>query len=150
MPQPLGNGFKIRCFVDADHSGESFTRRPRNGFILKLNNSPIYCYQKKHSTIETSTLGSEFMAMKQAVEYLHGLCYKICMFGIPVDEPVVIYGDNQSVQVIASSLESTLKKKSQSIYFCFVREGCATDEWRTPYIYTLLNVSDLMKKTLSG
>ena len=72
------------------------------------------------------------------------------MFGIPVDEPAFIYGDNQSVLINASSPESTLKKKSQSVAYHFVREGCASDEWRKAYIHTLLNVSDLMTKALSG
>ena len=53
------------------------------------------------------------MAMNQAAEYLLGLHYKLCMFGIPVDEPVFIYGDNQSVLVNASAPESTLKKTSK-------------------------------------
>ena len=34
MPNPLGHGFKIRCFVDADNAGESLTRRLRTGFIV--------------------------------------------------------------------------------------------------------------------
>ena len=42
MPKPLGKGFKIRCFVDADHAGETLTRRSRTGFIVLLNNAPIY------------------------------------------------------------------------------------------------------------
>ena len=101
MPQTLGNGFKIRCFVDSDHNGESLTRRSRTGFIVMPNNAPIYLYSKKQSTIETSTFGSEFMEVKQAAEYLRGLHYKLRMFDIPVDEPVFIYGDNQSVLVNA-------------------------------------------------
>ena len=63
MSQLLGNGFKIRFFVDADHAGESLTCRSRTGFIVMLNNSPIYWYSKKQSTIETSTFGNKFMAM---------------------------------------------------------------------------------------
>ena len=136
MPQTLGNGFKIRCFVDSDHNGESLTRRSRTGFIVMPNNAPIYLYSKKQSTIETSTFGSEFMEVKQAAEYLRGLHYKLRMFGIPVDEPVFIYGDNQSVPVNALAMESTIKKKSQSIAFHFICEGCATDEWRITYIHT--------------
>ena len=62
------------------------------------------------------------------MEYLFGLCYKLQMFGNPVDEPVFIYGDNQSVLVNASSLESTLKKISQIIAFHFIRVVGATDE----------------------
>jgi hypothetical protein len=102
------------------------------------------------TSIETSTFGSEFMAMKQATEYLRGLRYKLRMFGIPVDEPAFVYGDNQSVLVNSSMPASTLKKKSQSIAFHFVREGCAADEWRTTYVNTSLNVADLMTKPLAG
>ena len=90
------------------------------------------------------------MAMKQAAEYLLGLCYNLRMFGIPVDDPVFIYGDNQSVIVNASAPESTLKKKSQSITFYFIRECCATYEWCMTYIHTSLNVSDLMKNRSQG
>ena len=31
MPKPLGKAFTIRCFVDADHAGESLTHRSRTG-----------------------------------------------------------------------------------------------------------------------
>ena len=90
------------------------------------------------------------MAMKQAVEYLCGLRYKLRMFGIPVDEPVFIYGDNYSVLVNALAPESMLRKKSQSIALRFIREGCATDKWRTTYMHTSLNVSNLMTEQISG
>ena len=96
------------------------------------------------ASIETSTFGSEFMAMKQATGYLRGLMYKLMMFGIPVDEPTCVYGDNQSVLVNLSIPASTLKKNSQSIAFHFVREGCTADEWRTTYINTNSNVADLL------
>ena len=90
------------------------------------------------------------MAMKQATEYLRGLRYKLHMFGIPVDKSAFIYGDNQSVLINVSAQESTLNKKSQSVAYHFVHEGCAADEWRTTYLHTLLNISDLMTKPLSG
>ena len=97
MPKPLGKGFTIRCFVDADHAEETLTRRPRTGYIVLLNSAPIYWCSKKNASVETSTFGSEFMAMKQATEYLRGLRYTLQMFGIPVNEPALVYGDNQSV-----------------------------------------------------
>ena len=40
MPKPRGKGFIIRCFVDADHAGDSVTRKSRTGFIVYLNNAP--------------------------------------------------------------------------------------------------------------
>ena len=97
MPKPLGHGFKICCFVDADHAGESLTRRSRTGFIVMLNNAPIYWHSKKQTSVQMSTFGSEMMAMKQSEDYIRGFRYKLRMFGIPVEEVSYMYGDNQSV-----------------------------------------------------
>ena len=86
----------ISC-VDSDHAGDSVTQRSRTGFIIKLNSAPIYWMSKKQSGVETSSFGSEFIAMKQCCEYIRGLRYKLRMLGIPVDDPTFIFGDNKSV-----------------------------------------------------
>ena len=149
-PKPRGIGFTLRAYVDSDHAGDFITRRSRTGFIIFLNNSPIYWSSKKQGGIETSSFGSEFMAMKQCCEYLRGLRYKLRMMGIPVDEHSFVFGDNKSVLVNSSQPDSVLKKKSNSIAYNFVREGCAADEWRVTYINTLLNLADLLTKPLGG
>ena len=110
----------------------------------------MHCFLKKQTSVENSLFGSEMMAMKQTVEYLRGLRYKIRVSGIPVDGPVFIYGDNQSVLANTTRPESTIKKKSQSIAYHFLRKGCAADILRTSYIHTSENVADLMTKPLSG
>ena len=46
-----------------------------------------------------STFGSEMIEMKQEADYIRGFRYKLRMFGIPVEEPSYMYGDNQSVLV---------------------------------------------------
>jgi hypothetical protein len=51
------------------------------------------------------------------------------MMGITVDEPVFVFGDNQSILANTTALSSTLKKKSNAIAYHFVREGRARDEW---------------------
>ena len=58
MTDPLGKEVVIRCFVDADHSGEELTRRSSSGFIIFLQMVPIYYCFKRQNTVETSTFGS--------------------------------------------------------------------------------------------
>ena len=70
------------------------------------------------------------------------------MLGIPCDEPSLVYGDNQSVLANTTIPDSTLKKKSQSIVYHFVREVSARDEWRTTYVNTHENEADLLTKPL--
>lgn len=150
MPEPRGNGFIMRAFVDADHAGDSMTRKSRSGFLIYLNNAPIYWMSKKQTGIETSSFGSEFTAMKHCCEYIRGLRYRLRMMGIPVMGPTYIYGDNQSVLYNTTLPDSVLKKKSQSIAYHFVREGSARDEWRTAYVNTHENPADILTKPLSG
>ena len=68
--------------------------------------------------------------------------------GIPVEDPMCIYGDNQSVLANTTIPDSTLKKKSKSIAYHFVREGVERDEWRTSYVNTHDNKADLLTNQL--
>ena len=86
--------------------------------------------------------------MNQSADYIRGFQYKLRIFGIPVEEPAYIYGDNQSVLAGSTRPDSNLKKKAQSIAFHFIREGCAANEWLTTYINTSENISDLMTNPL--
>ena len=103
---------------------------------------------KKQGSCETSTFGSEFVAMKQCCEYLRGLRYKLRMMGIPVEGPTYIFGDNQSVLYNTSIPESTLQKKAQSICYHFVREGVAKNEWLTGYVNAKENPVGILTKPL--
>ena len=150
MPEPLGLEPVIRVYVDSDHAGDSITRRSRTGFIVFLNNAPIYWESKKQGSIETSSFGSEFIAMKTCCEYVRGLRFKLRMLGIPCTLPTFIYGDNQSVLVNSSNPFSQLKKKSSSVAYHFVREGVAKREWMVSYINTHENLADLLTKPLPG
>ena len=148
MPEPRGQGFVINAKVDADHAADSVTRRSRTGFFVYLNCAPVYWLSKKQTSCESSSFGSEFVAMKQCCEYLRGLRYKLRMMGIPCEGPAYIHGDNQSVLASCGIPDSVLKKKSQSIAYHFVREGAARDEWRTSYVNTHDNEADLLTKLL--
>ena len=63
-------------------------------------------------------------------------------------EPMLFYGDNQSILWNTSVPDSMLKKKTSSVAYHFVWEGVSNDEWRTAYIRTSENPSDLLTKSL--
>ena len=148
MPEPRGHGFIMRAKVDADHASDTVSRRSRTGLLIYLNCALAYWWSKKQTSVESSSFGSEFVAMKQCCEYIRGLRYKLRMMDIPVEGPTDIYGDNQSVLANTTIPDSTLKKKSQSIAYHYVPEGVARDEWRTSYVNTHDNEADLLTKQL--
>ncbi|GAX25842.1 hypothetical protein FisN_6Hu120 [Fistulifera solaris] len=147
-PEPLGMPVHITCFVDANHAGDTQTRRSQTGFIIYLNNAPIDWYSKKQNTCESSTFGSEFVAMRIAVERIRALRYKLRMFGIPIAGPAIILGDNESVVNSASKMEARLNKKHNAICFHAVREACAAGWIRVGWEPTATNIADLFTKML--
>jgi hypothetical protein len=68
MPKVRGKSVRISCFVDADHAGNVVTRRSHTGIIMFVNNALIAWFSKRQNTVETSTFGSEFVALRIATE----------------------------------------------------------------------------------
>ena len=127
-PKPLGKEVVLRMFVDSDHAGDKADRRSRTGFMIFMNMAMIKWHSKKQSTVEGAVFGAEFVAMKQGMEALRGLRYKLRMMGVPIDGPTFVYGDSMSVVHNTSRPKSLLKKKSNSICYHFVREAVAMGE----------------------
>ena len=57
-------GFAIVGKVDADHGSDTAAGRLRKVFIVRLDSEPVYWHSKNQNRIETSSFGSEFIAMK--------------------------------------------------------------------------------------
>ena len=149
ITDPLGLPFVMRKFMDADHAGETMTKRSRSGYIIFLNSAPIYWHPRKQISCETRTFGSEFVALKKSTEYTCVICYYLPIFFIPVSEPSLVYDDKKSVLCNTTAPYSTLKKNQNVISLHFVREGCARDDWRSKCINKNCNVVDLMTNLLA-
>ena len=85
------------CFVDAKHAAEKLTRRSQTGILIFCNRYPIIWFSKRQNSVESSTFGSEFTALKNAVELVTEIIYKLRMFGVPVDDPTDMFCDNEAV-----------------------------------------------------
>ena len=148
MPAPRGRAVSTTCFVDADHAGCRVTRRSHTGIILFVNRTPIMWYSKRQNTVETSTFGSEFVAMKTAIEQIEGLHYKLRMMGVPLEGPTNMFCDNKSVFKNATVPESTLKKKHCAIAYHRTREAIAAGIVRIAWESGDTNLADLLTKLM--
>lgn len=150
MPNPYGKPVQLTMFVDASHAANVVTRQSRTGVLIFVNSAPVLWYSKKQNSVETSSFGSEFMALKTAVELLEGLRYKLRMMGVPLEGYAFVFVDNQSVLANTSRPESTLKKKSNSIAYNYCRSVAAADIYRSGYVPTDQNWSDMLTKIHTG
>ena len=129
---------------------EQATCRSQTGILIFCNRAPIpiMWHSKRQNTVEASTFGSEFQAMKNAIELVESLRYKLRMFGVPVEGPTNIFCDNEAVYKNTSLPESTLKKKHHSIAYHKYCEAVAAETVRVAKEGTKTNLSDLFTKIL--
>ena len=83
-PEPLGNSISTHCFVDADLSGNLISRRIQIVVLIFCNRAPIIWHSKRQNSVETSTFGSEMMTLKNGVELVEALRYKLIILGAPI------------------------------------------------------------------
>jgi hypothetical protein len=149
MPQPRGKEVCMSCFVDADHAGCRETRGSHSGIIIFVNRAPILWFSKRQNTVETSTYGSELLAMRIAIETIEGLRYKLRMMGVSIPDECAVFCDNSAV-VTNSKPESTLKKKHAAINFHRVREAIAAGTIKVAKEDTRSNLADILTKLMPG
>ena len=86
--------------------------------------------------------------MKNAIELIEALRYKLRMFGVEIDGPTDIFCDNEAAVKNCSNPESTLKKKHHSIAYHRNREAVASETVRITKEGTETNLADLFTKVM--
>ena len=94
MPEAKGQPVVVSCFVDANHAGNMITRRSHTGILIYVQNAPIVWFLKRQNTVESSSFGSEFVALRAAKVMIVALQYKLRMFGVPIAGPANVFCDN--------------------------------------------------------
>jgi hypothetical protein len=69
---------------------------------------------KKQGSVDSSTFGSNFVALKMAMEVNRGLRYKLWM-GVLINGQTFVFCNNHSIIANATRPESLLKNKSNAI-----------------------------------
>ena len=145
--EALGNPVRVRAYVDANHAGNMANRRSHTGILIYVNNAPITWYSKRQNTVESSSFGSEYIALRICTEMIEALRYKLRTFGIPIDGPADVFCDNQSVVTNSSVPASVLNKRHNAICYHSVREVQAAGIIRIGWIDGKFNLADLFTKT---
>ena len=148
MPKPRGKPVQISIFCDAAHATCHKTRRSTTGIVMFLNGAPISWYSKRQNTIESSVFGSEFVALKIAIEKNEALRYKLRMMGVPIEGPSNVFCDNKSVVTNTTIPQSMLQKKHNMVAYHKVRESVAMGAVRIAHEKGKSNLSDALTKFL--
>ena len=150
MPEPRGRAVTIHAFVDANHAGNVVTRRSHTGIMIFVQNAPIIWFSKRQATVESSTFGSELIALRICKELIVALRYKLREFGVPIQGPANVFCDNAGVVKNVSNPTSTLTKRHHALNYHVCREACAAGIMRVGKEDGATNVADLLTKQLDA
>ena len=114
---PFGKNVQVNAFVDASLSVEQTTHRSQILILVYCNKAPIIWSSRWNKKVEAITFDVKFVAMRTMIEMFLGLCYKLSMFGIPIDGTCNIYYDKKAVTKSSINPHVTLKKKHILITF---------------------------------
>ena len=112
----------ITIFVDLNHAHDLVTGISITGMICFVERTPIIYISERQSAAQTPTFGTEFVALKKAVEEAVTLRYCLRAMGVNVSKRTVIYGDNMSIMINSTKPGSPLKKKYLALSYHFCRE----------------------------
>ena len=88
--------------------------------------------------------------MRQAIDLIDALRYKLRMMGVELDDATKIFCDNESVVKSTTRPESTLKKKHNAINYHRAREAQAAGYIRIGWIDGKVNPADVFTKVIVG
>ena len=97
-----------------NHAGDTEMRQSQTGILLFCNSASIIWFRKGQNSVEESMFVSEIIAIKNTVEIIEALVYKLRMFGVLIVESTDVFCDNREVCVNTTRPESTLYKKHHS------------------------------------
>ena len=102
------------------------------------------------NSVEASTFVSEFTLMKNGVEIIEALRYKLSMFGVTIGGSTNIFCDNGEFCVNTTRPESKLSEKHHSIAYHRAQEAVAAVTVRVSKEHTSTNLDDLPNKMMSA
>lgn len=113
-------------FVDSDWGGDITDRnndKSTTGYIFKLDNCVISWASKKQQTVSISSTESKYNALRVAISEACWLKKLVNNFNVyELDEPIILYEDNQSAINIANNPENNKRLKHVHIKCKFIKE----------------------------
>jgi len=145
---PLGKPVCTWAQVDVNLMHDVVTGRSATGILEFLNQTPIDWMAKRQPQVETATYGSEFMAARQCTERLIDLRYTLRSFGVPLDGPAWMLGDNKSVVTSSTIPHSSLNKRWNALSYHRVREAVVAKILYMMHVSGKNNPADVFTKFL--
>ena len=148
MLPPKGKPVCTSSFVDTNLMHDAIAGRSASGVLEMLNQTPVDWFSKRQNQVETAVHGSEFMVAWIGCERLIDLRHTLRSFGVPLDGPSWMFGDNKSVVTSSAVPHSRLSKRWNALSHHRVREAIAGRWLRFEHVPGMENPADILTEPL--
>jgi len=140
---------EITGYSDSDWAANVDTRRSTTGYVFFLCGGPISWRSKVQPTVALSSTEAEYMALTSSAQEAMSLRMMADDFHIKVEEPVLVYEDNQGAIAMAQNPVMHKTAKHIAIKQHFIREKVLNGDVRLEYVSTDKMIADALTKSLS-
>jgi len=148
MPMPQGKLVLTTMYEEANLYHDYLTGRLVTGVLHLVNQTPINWYCKQQATVEMATYGSEFNAVRTAMEQIIDMQYTLCMLGVWILDSYM-FSDNQGVHMNSTVLHLQLNKCHNALAYHRVHKAIMVKIMKFYKIDGKKNPSDIVSKQCS-
>ena len=145
-------GFCIKpnAFCDSSYSDHEETRESRGGWILRMGDGPIMRGTKRFKGVKLSTDDAEFTSLRAPLKAILSLRHLLVEigFGDLVEEPTIIYEDNQAAVRMTENATSNRRSKHIDVIFMGIRDAIMNRIVTIKWVPTASMIADILTKPL--
>lgn len=139
---------KKNGYVDLVGTGNIADRKSVSGFVFTVYSSTVSWTTRKQPSVALSSAEAEYMALSVAVTEAIWLRRLLMDLSVKIDEPTVIYEDNQACIRVAEDDKMMKRLKHVDVRYHFVRDEIQKGVFRLVYVPTGNQIADMMTKGL--
>lgn len=136
-------------YVDADWAQNRVDRKSNSGYVFKYNGGCVSWCCRKQQCVSLSSTEAEYIALAEAVQEAVWLRKLMEDFDIKLQEPTIIFEDNQSCIKLVDSEKFSKRTKHVDTKYHFVRDLKNKNIIKLSYCPTDEMQADLLTKPLT-
>ena len=144
------NSVTLSGYCDADWAGDKEDRKSTTGYCMYVNGNLVSWNCKKQQTVALSSAESELMAATELVKELKWAKGLLIDMGFNVNQPMIMYCDNQAAIQIAAHDTHHDRVKHIAIRHFFIRDEIKSGAIKMEWVSTQQQMADIFTKTLGS
>lgn len=137
-------------YCDSDWASDVDKRRSCSGYVFGLSNGAVSWSSKRQDTVALSSTEAEYIAASWAVKEAIWLQCFGRELDPDIEQPVVLWIDNQSAMNLASNDGYNQRTKHIDVRYHHLREVIEKGTIELSYVPTNENASDVLTKAVPG